>query len=117
MDSVRARKWSWWKHLAKTKFFVDTLYKFTAWERFINCSSTGNSGQEVVRTAFGTVTWVPCDRRIAIASTSLDLFHRLCVVSEEWRPHTDQPQKYSTGKMPEPVRSYLENHTSNQGFQ
>ena len=44
-----------------------------------NAPSSGDAGQEVVRTALGTLAWVPSHRRLIISSANKQLQHRIAL--------------------------------------
>ena len=107
MQDPRLRRWHWWQRLAQTRIYVRDLYQYTSWSSQANATSSGNSGQEVVRTAHGTCTWMPSDCRIAIANNAKILLDKLSVVFYPWVPDQDLQRHYRHGKIPQQVRSLL----------
>ena len=115
-QDVQKRRWQWWLRLAQAKIWVFDLYQHTQWSSQFNTTSTGNSGQEVVRTAFGTCTRMPSDSRIQIANNSKILRDRLAVVFPPWTLNQNVMHKYRHGKVPQQIRS-IKLAQENQLFQ
>ena len=79
MGCHHTRRCEWWRALAHVRFYVRELYAYTQYSGMSvpctvpNSTSSGNPGQDVVRTALGTITWVPSDHRIICSSTNRQL--------------------------------------------
>ena len=129
MHCQRTRRWLWWRHLALAKFYVKEHYFFTEFSQHVNSTSSGNPGQEVCRTGFGTLTWVPSDKRICIAGGNRLLYGRMAVICQQWNPESDMARRYHRGRVPAQIASFLSNQrtthsltapmtpTSTPGFQ
>ena len=107
MQDVRRRRWQWWLRLALVRIYVRDLYLHTPWANLSNASSSGNSGQEVVRTNYGTCTWIPSDLRISIANNSRVLLERLSLAFYPWTIDQDMQRRYRHGRVPQQVQSLL----------
>lgn len=107
MLDPRRRRFEWWAKLSQAKLFVLDYYRGTEWENHANCTSTGNTGHEVVRTPLGTATWVPNDKRISITLTNKSLLARLATVFEPWNLQKDLARKYHRGRLPQQIQSLL----------
>ena len=119
LDDLRARKWSLWKKVSEVGIFVKDYYLHTQYVHHANAAASGNSGQIVVKTQQGTLTWVPNDRRVSISNNSPTLRTKLSLIVEPWHPHRDLARHYHKGRLPQMVKSYLsEREAQNlQGFQ
>ena len=106
MEDTRLRRWLWWDQLSRIGFYVKEAYRFTAYPEAVNCESSGNTGQEVVRTKLGTLTWVPSDRRMVVSNTNPELARRLLLVFLPWDLQNDKI-KYRRGKLPLQISSML----------
>ena len=125
MHCQRTRRWEWWCALAHIKFYVRELYLFTQHNTVgpsltvPNSTSSGNPGQEVVRTPLGTVTWVPSDHRIICSTSNRMLQRRLTLFFDKWVPEQDMCKRYSKGRIPAQIATLLRQTTqkSKQLFQ
>ena len=107
MEDVRLRRWHWWRELAKVQIYVKELYLYTQWSTRINSSATGNPGQEVVRTPYGTVTWVPSDKRIVAPTLNRRLQVLITTAFPPWDPSTDMQRRYHRGRIPIRIANLL----------
>ena len=66
-----------------------------------NAPSSGDAGQEVVRTALGTLAWVPSHRRLIISSANKQLQHRIALQGPPLSvPEHDMARKCRKGRVP-----------------
>ncbi len=119
MDDVRQRRWHWWDACAEMEVFVREFYAFTEWttestgavtprgNRVPNATAGGQPGQEVVRTPWGTLTWIPHDRRIVVAPACPELERRVKRVFHPWRVDSDMAQVYHGRKVPRQIASAI----------
>ena len=120
MNCVRGRRWEFWKALATIEIFPNELYAFTQFSgtststgvRVSNATVSGCSGQEVVRTPFGTLTWIPNDRRLSAPPHCHELLRRLRRGFAAWDPDRDLPKVYHSRRMPKIVASALGTRSS-----
>ena len=98
MQDCRARRWHWWRALARIKVYVQQLYVHTPFAARSNAVAAGNPGQEVVRlTSAGvkaTITWVPSDRRIVVSHANAAIQSKLTVGFAQWNPGLDMARRY-----------------------
>ena len=117
MQDVRERRWLWWMSLGRIRLFVKELYAFTAHEGKCNAGASGNVGQEVIRCAHGTLTWVPNDHRIVVANSSTILQARVAAAYPEWNPSTDMARRYHHNRIPQQITQLLAAQDTALGFQ
>ena len=97
MQDVRQRRWAWWRSLATIGIYVQELYMHTQWNKrralpgllVPNAVASGQPGQEVVKSVYGTVTWHPNDKRILVAPGNKELDARIAAGFEPWDPERD----------------------------
>ena len=115
MGDFRSRRREFWKALAAIEVFPNELYAFTEHAdsrtsngiRVPNSTVSGCSGQEVVKTPFGTITWVPNDRRLSVPAHCKELRRRVRCGFEPWNPDSDLPKAYHGKRMPKEVAFLL----------
>ena len=115
MVDPRIRRWEFWVACTEMQVFPRPIYAFTDWANTVtpcgtrvpNSTISGNPGQEVVRTPWGTLTWIPNDRSIAVSSDSPELERRVRCVFAPWDPDTDMPKSYHGNKLPLRIQSVL----------
>ena len=123
MSCHRERRWLWWISLTNIKIYVRELYAYTAYvgtgctaAAVPNATSSGNAGQEVVRTTLGTLTWVPSDHRLIVSTSNKQLQHRITLQYPPWVPELDMARKYHKGRAPLQIATML-NQSSTHSFQ
>ena len=107
MHDHRLRAWYWWQHVSQIGICVQEMYSFTPWQGSINAVAAGNQGQLVIKTAAGTITWIPSDRRITISNSSKSLQTKLEAICMPWDKDRDMSQKYHRGRVPNQIQSAL----------
>ena len=105
---VFARRWQWWEALSKVMVYVKEYYLYTEWEHRANAMATGTPGQEVVRTAQGTITWIPNDGRIVITHLRGTLQTQMRAGFPPWDPERDLAKRHHRGKIPVQIANLMQ---------
>ncbi|MFM7989535.1 MAG: hypothetical protein ACKPKO_60495, partial [Candidatus Fonsibacter sp.] len=116
ITDTRVRRWRWWQKLAEAGIYVKELYEASRWAHMVNATSTGNPGQEVVRTRHGTLTWVPNDRRVVVAHLNRKMQVMLTAILPPWDPAKDMAKRYHRGRLPVHIANLLAERTERPVF-
>ena len=93
--------------LAEVGLRVAELYSFTNWSSMINSfAGVGSSGQEVVRTPYGTLIWMTRDCRIYSPNGQPELLRLISAGFPAWSPAADMAG-HQRRRMPQQVASAL----------
>jgi hypothetical protein len=105
--SPRDARWAFWQRLSTIGVLVKPYFMGTEWEHYSNAGIGSNTtGQEVVRTAAGTVMWCSASGRILTPNGSRALLLRLRVAFS-----TLDAESSDYRSAPRPNRDFRNSHS------